>query len=129
MSRAQATAWLADIEAGNAEAQRGSGAAFYDHERDWTPRARITGPRRDDAAPSAGPGPAAPRRTITIRGQATSLPVAGPRLLEAERRRPPRRPAERFTGRPDRVALWAVLLGFLLVLVATTSAHAAPGLG
>jgi hypothetical protein len=29
------------------------------------------------------------------------------------------------SSRPDRIALWAVLLGILLVLVAATSSHAA----
>jgi hypothetical protein len=30
-----------------------------------------------------------------------------------------------MSTRPDRIALWAVLLGVLLVLVAATSSHAA----
>jgi hypothetical protein len=30
-----------------------------------------------------------------------------------------------MSSRPDRIALWAVLLGILLVLVAATSSHAA----
>ncbi|MFL5830255.1 MAG: hypothetical protein ACJ76X_10090 [Solirubrobacteraceae bacterium] len=42
-----------------------------------------------------------------------------------ERRRPARRPHERAGFRPDRAALWAVMLGFVLVLVAATSSHAA----
>jgi hypothetical protein len=41
------------------------------------------------------------------------------------RRRPAERRHERAGFRPDRVAMWAVLLGFLLVLVAATSSHAA----
>ena len=44
-------------------------------------------------------------------------------------RRPQRRPSERRHERagfkPDRVAMWAVLLGVLLILVAATSSHAA----
>jgi len=55
------------------------------------------------------------RRTITIRGQ-----VARPAS-----RRPPRTVRERTGTRPDRIAMWAVLLGILLVLVAATSSHAA----
>jgi len=51
------------------------------------------------------------RRTIVIRGQ-----VAPPR------RRPPRRPAERIAGtRPDRAALWALLIGVFLIVVAVTT--------
>ena len=59
------------------------------------------------------PGGVPGRRTVTIRGQ-----VAPPR-------RPPRRAHERAGSRPDRIAMWAVLLGLLLVLVAATSSHAA----
>jgi hypothetical protein len=46
-------------------------------------------------------------------------------MVEVDRRRPPRRPRERAMSRPDRVALWAVLLCLLLVVAAATSAHAA----
>jgi hypothetical protein len=56
--------------------------------------------------------PAAPaRRTIVIRGQ-----VAPPR-------RPARLMTERAGARPDRVAMWAVVMGIFLVLVATASGH------
>ena len=57
------------------------------------------------------------RRTVYItgRGAERNLPVARPTLRRHER--------EGF--RPDRVAMWAVLLGLLLILVAATSAHAA----
>jgi hypothetical protein len=55
------------------------------------------------------------RRTITIRGQA-ARPVS---------RRPPRTVRERTGTRPDRIAMWAVLLGIVLLLVAATSSHAA----
>ena len=39
--------------------------------------------------------------------------------------RPTLRRHERPGFRPDRTALWAVLLGMLLILVAAASAHAA----
>jgi hypothetical protein len=55
------------------------------------------------------------RRTITIRGQ-VARPVS---------RRPPQTVRERTVSRPDRIAMWAVLLGILLLLVAATSSHAA----
>jgi hypothetical protein len=49
-----------------------------------------------------------------------------PRLVQIDRRRPARRPAERVGARPDRLALWAVVLGFFLIFVAVTStSHAA----
>jgi hypothetical protein len=65
--------------------------------------------------PSGTRGGVPGRRTITIRGQ-VQRPVS---------RRPPRTVRERAGSRPDRIAMWAVLLGFLLLLVAATSSHAA----
>jgi hypothetical protein len=57
------------------------------------------------------------RRTVTIggRGAERNLPVTRPTL----------RRHERPGFRPDRTALWAVMLGVLLILVAAASAHAA----
>jgi hypothetical protein len=71
-----------------------------------------------DAAP-AGPARAPERRTVTITGRG-----ADP-YRNAPRRRPPRSARERVGFRPDRTAMWAVLLGVLLILVAATSSHAA----
>jgi hypothetical protein len=69
-------------------------------------------------SPSGGvPG----RRTVTIRGQVADR-YATPR--PSSRRRPERR-YERSGFRPDRAALWAVVLGVMLILAAVTSAHAA----
>ena len=65
-----------------------------------------------------------PRRTVQITGRTVAAPSL-PRLVEVERRRPARRPTERVGPRPDRIALWAVLLGFFLILVAATSSNAA----
>jgi hypothetical protein len=75
------------------------------------------------SAPSAGNGAGVPgRRTVTIRGQGAER-YSG-RYADGSRRRPERR-HEREGFRPDRAALWAFLLGVLLILVAVTSAHAA----
>src|SRR5919197_59717 len=63
------------------------------------------------------------RRTVQITGRTVAAPAL-PRLVEVERRRPARRPTERVGPRPDRIALWAVLLGFFLILVAATSSNA-----
>jgi hypothetical protein len=64
------------------------------------------------------------RRTVVIRGQVAPpprTPASGP-----ARRRPPRRASERLAGtRPDRAALWAVMLGVFLILVAVMTAHGA----
>ncbi len=56
--------------------------------------------------------------TITGRGSERYAPVV-------QRRRPSQRPYEREGFQPDRAAMWAVLLGVLMILAAATSAHAA----
>jgi hypothetical protein len=72
-------------------------------------------PRRFDrraASPATAPVPAEPeRRTITITGQPTP----------ARRRRSV---LDAPMAQPDRIALWAFLLGLLLVAVAAGTAHA-----
>jgi hypothetical protein len=70
-------------------------------------------PERIDPVPAA-------RRTIKIQGRGAERNMTWP---DASRRRPPRRAYERAGFRPDRLAKWAVLLGFLLVLVAVASGH------
>ena len=67
------------------------------------------------------------RRTVEIRGR-TKPPVVELVPDQANdvgpiRRRPKRRLAERCVGSPDRVALYAFLLGLFLILVALLSAH------
>jgi hypothetical protein len=65
--------------------------------------------------------PPAARRTVVIRGQ-----VAPPPRPYTPRRGRPRRPSERIAGtRPDRAALWAVMMGVFLILVAILTAHGA----
>jgi hypothetical protein len=65
------------------------------------------------------------RRTVQITGRTVGAPSL-PRLVQIDRRRPARRAAERVGARPDRLALWAVVLGFFLIFVAVTStSHAA----
>ncbi len=76
-------------------------------------------PRRDRTERLSGE-----RRTIVIRGQ--GAPTYAPDPIRAARRRPPRRASERIAGtRPDRAALWAVLMGVFLILVAVLTAHGA----
>jgi hypothetical protein len=55
------------------------------------------------------------RRTVTITGQANT---ARPRRRSAAQ--------QQLATQPDRVALWAVLLGLFLVVVAAGTANAAP---
>jgi len=75
-------------------------------------------------APRAANG----RRTVQItgRGAERNLPVARPIPRRHEREGfPTLRRHEREGFKPDRAAMWAVVLGLLLILVAATSAHAA----
>lgn len=76
-------------------------------------------PRRHRAPTPAGPQPG--RRTVTITGQAPT--PRAPRVVALDRRRPRASAIERLGPRPDRLALWAVLMGVLLVVVAATSGH------
>jgi hypothetical protein len=69
---------------------------------------RRSSPRFQRSAPAQ---PVADRRTITITGQPTP----------ARRRRPV---VDAQLAQPDRIALWAFLLGLLLVAVAAGTAHA-----
>lgn len=66
--------------------------------------ARLTRPR--PALPAAPP-PLAPGQSVTL----------------AYQRRPPRPLALRLAASPDRLAMWAVVMGAFLVLVAALSAH------
>ena len=75
-------------------------------------------------APTPLPAPSR-RRTVEITGRTVGAPTL-PRLVQIDRRRPARRATERVGARPDRLALWAVVLGFFLIFVAVTStSHAA----
>jgi hypothetical protein len=90
--------------------------------------AAAVAPRRggygDAAAPRRGGyGDAAAlpgRRTIEIHGRTVPAPDV-PRAPQLARRRPPRLAAERVGPRPDRLALWALLMGIVLILVALTT--------
>jgi hypothetical protein len=88
-------------------------------------------PAHADATPAHAPEAPTPlrapsrRRTVEITGRTVGAPSL-PRLVQIDRRRPARRAAERVGARPDRLALWAVVLGFFLIFVAVTStSHAA----
>lgn len=62
------------------------------------------------------------RRTVEIRGRTVPAPSV-PRV-ELDRRRPQRRAIERVGPHPDRLALWALLMGLVLILVAVGTADA-----
>jgi hypothetical protein len=98
------------------------------HHVDLPPAPRV----RQGLAPIAAGSPRAPRAkgdatpgrvTVEIRGRTVPAPAV-PRSVELERRRPPRRAVERAGTRPDRVAMWALMMGLLLILVAIGTADA-----
>ena len=79
-----------------------------------------------------------PRRTVTITGRpgsaapvrrlhdvSDSVPAPRPRVVAIQRRRPARPVTERMSARPDRIALWAFLMGLFLVAVTVLSSHGA----
>ena len=77
-------------------------------------------PRRPDSVVRA-----APRTDSLLAVRPGPLSARLPRMVEVKRRRPARSPRERLGPRPDRVAMWALLMAVALVLVAATSSHAA----
>jgi len=81
------------------------------------PRAAAGGPAPSEPAPSPAPAePVAERRTITITGRPTPGHAAPGRRRRAV--------VDAQLAQPDRIALWAFLLGLLLVAVAAGTAHA-----
>jgi hypothetical protein len=98
------------------------------HHVDLPPAPRVRqGVAPIDAGSPRGPrtkGEATPGRvTVEIRGRTVPAPAV-PRSVELERRHPPRRAVERVGTRPDRVAMWALMMGLLLILVAIGTADA-----
>jgi hypothetical protein len=65
-----------------------------------------------------GPRPEPERRTVTITGNPGHPGVPRPRRRSAAQ--------QQLVAQPDRVALWAFLLGLFLVFVAAATANAAP---
>jgi hypothetical protein len=139
MGHTEAPAWWADVEhlrdvyERTDEARRRADLADVAERRATLDRrpAEIVERRSSDAARPApvarrGPHPkgtALPaRRTVEIRGRTVPAPSV-PRV-ELDRRRPPRRAIERVGPHPDRLALWALLMGLVLILVAVGTADA-----
>ena len=133
MAHAEPRAWWADVEhlrdvyERTDEARRRADLADVAARRSSREPTHIEGevvhpvsPRRD---PHATGGTIPARRTVEIRGR-TVPPPAIPRSVELDRRRPARRPVERMGPRPDRIAMWALLMGIVLILVAVGTADA-----
>ena len=142
MGHTEAPAWWADVQhlrdvyERTDEARRRADLADVAERRATSPSSR---PRADVVERRASPTPARPapvarrgphpkgtavpaRRTIEIRGRTVPAPAV-PRV-EIDRRRPPRARLERVGPHPDRLALWALLMGLMLILVAVGTADA-----
>lgn len=104
MSSNEARAWWADVEhlREQIEGQSSAPAALR------TPVATATPPRE--------------RRTVRITGHGAGTITPRALVETGNRRSGARSPAQRAARRPDHIALWAVFLGFALVLIALTSA-------
>lgn len=106
-------------------ARRGAPAPAAPRRAPEPPRAPRRGAHEDLTEAHGVPrqrGTGAPgRQTIEIRGRTVPAPVL-PRSQDVERRRPPRRAVERLGARPDRMAMWALLMGLALILVAIGTA-------
>jgi hypothetical protein len=74
-------------------------------------------PSAGEALPAQGE-----RRTVRIAGRPEGSLEAARSHREHGRRRPPRTAHERIGARPDRLAMWAVALGMLLILIALITA-------
>ena len=93
-------------------------------------RARALRVDEDEAAP--------PRRTVTITGnpgarviyferrrsgRAPSEAMRSGHVVDVPRRRPRRSAAERIGPRPDRLAMWALMMALFLILLVAVSPH------
>ncbi|MCW3040406.1 MAG: hypothetical protein JWM31_2311 [Solirubrobacterales bacterium] len=81
---------------------------------------------RSPARRPAARGQGSPDRpTVRITGNpGLHADIAERRALREIEPRSSRTPAERVAHRPDRIAMWAVMLGLLLVIIAATSSSA-----
>jgi hypothetical protein len=79
-------------------------------------------PRRRMARAATPPPPAGTRRTVQIKGRPSES-----RMPSRAQRHRGRTASDRIGARPDRIALWAVALGAILILLAamTSSSQAA----
>ncbi len=85
---------------------------------------RVSGAGRTEREQGAG---GSERRTVTITGHGEEAWHSrnGTRPSQAARHQHHLKRHERAGFRPDRVAMWAVLLGVMLMLAAAASSHAA----
>jgi hypothetical protein len=88
------------------------------HRGEAEPSSRRSGRAAHAPAPAARPKRAEPRASARTRRH--EVPPRRRQIIPARRRQAV---APRIAGRPDRVAMWAVLLGFFLTGVAAATGH------
>jgi hypothetical protein len=101
--------------------QAGTSVADERHRRTESREAARRRALSEAAAPERDP--VTGRRTVTITGRGAERSM--PPTQRGTARRNPRPRHERSGFRADRAAMWAVILGLVMVLVAATSSHAA----
>jgi hypothetical protein len=106
---AEAREWWADVEDVRERIER---------RRERERRARGSARATAVPPPQRGVREIRPGRRLVVVSDTATAPLA-----RDARRRPRRRMGQVVGPRPDRVAAWAVALGFLLVLAAILSAH------
>lgn len=118
MAHGEARAWWADVQHLHDDYERTDEARRRADQADLAAHGAGMPARRTAVAPA--------RRTVEIRGRTVPAPpVPSARALDDDRRRPPRLTVERVGARPDRMALWALLMGLVLILAAVGTADAA----
>jgi hypothetical protein len=111
MAQPDAHAWWADVEDVKERIERRRALEAHNKTR------REPGSRRTVSITGHPSRPATPLHLVSD--------VEDPSPARApHRRRAPRRVSDRLGTRPDRIAGWAVLLGFTLVLITMLTAHA-----
>jgi hypothetical protein len=134
MTRTAARPWWADVQHlrpdGDGDTDRALRSGRFDRpsapsRRSSTERPTTTRVSSRAEAPDAHAAARPERRTIEIRGQVDRVHGVAPVPSAGPQRHRGRRASERVGPRPDRVAMWAVLLGLLLILVALLSSPGA----
>jgi len=135
MSQSEARAWWAEVEHLRERIEGRAPTPRAPRDRPGAAGRQSTAVLADRAIAAANlvepsPPPTPSRRTIVIAGRGAPAPAISARpLVEIDVGRPAPRAGGRVAERPDRLAMWAVLLGLALMLVATSSAGAATSLG
>jgi len=115
MAHGEAHAWWADVQ-----------HLHDDYERTAEARRRAdrieSAGRRSALAPATRTGVIPARRTVEIRGRTVPAPpVPSARGRDRSDHRPQRTAMQLVGARPDRMALWALLMGVVLILVSVTT--------